>query len=242
MNLNYFINDTSHNVIISDKVEKKIVSEVEKVNSDKKILLVYDDKIDLNIIKNIKNQLKIFGNNLLLVKILGNKTNKSIKIVFKIIDLLIENKFTKNSILISCGGGVVGDLSNLAASLYLRGMIYFHIPTTMTAIVDSCIGGKTAVNYKNIINSVGTYYHPKSVFIFKNIIDSLPKREFLAGIPEIIKSGLIKRSNILEELKKNHLAVKKRDFKVLKKIIYETLKTKIFFFKDDINEKKKTNT
>lgn len=239
MNLNYFINDTSHNVIISNKVEKKIVSEVEKVNSDKKILLVYDDKIDLNIIKNIKNQLKIFGNNLLLVKILGNKTNKSIKIVFKIIDLLIENKFTKNSILISCGGGVVGDLSNLAASLYLRGMIYFHIPTTMTAIVDSCIGGKTAVNYKNIINSVGTYYHPKSVFIFKNIIDSLPKREFLAGIPEIIKSGLIKRSNILEELKKNHLAVKKRDFKVLKKIIYETLKTKIFFFKDDINEKKK---
>jgi 3-dehydroquinate synthase len=107
----------------------------------------------------------------------------------------------------------------------------------MTAIIDSCIGGKTAINYNNIINSVGTYYHPKSVFIFKNIIDNLPEREFLAGIPEIIKCGLIKKSNILKDLKKNHLDIKKRDFKLLKKIIYETLKVKIFFFKNDIYEK-----
>ena len=73
----------------------------------------------------------------------------------KIIDFLIKNKFSKKSVLISCGGGVIGDLCGLACGLYLRGMTHYHIPTTMTAIVDSCIGGKTGINYKGIINSLG---------------------------------------------------------------------------------------
>ena len=63
----------------------------------------------------------------------------------------------------------------------------------MTAIVDSCIGGKTAINHKNFINAIGNYYHPKNVFIFYEIIKELPDREYIAGIPEIIKCGLLKR-------------------------------------------------
>ena len=63
---------------------------------------------------------------------------------------MIKNKFTKKSVVISMGGGVLGDVSALAASLYYRGLIYFNIPTTMTSIIDSCVGGKTAINYKNI--------------------------------------------------------------------------------------------
>ena len=89
-----------------------------------------------------------------MLRVSGSKINKNKKFLFKIIDKLIEKKFTKKSVLLSCGGGVVGDVSALASSLYLRGMIYYHIPTTMTAIVDSCLGGKTGINYKNIINSI----------------------------------------------------------------------------------------
>ena len=70
----------------------------------------------------------------------------------------------------------------------------------MTAIVDSCIGGKTGINYNNIINSVGSYYHPKNVFISKNIINLIPRREYNAGIPEIIKCGLIDNVRILNIL------------------------------------------
>ena len=87
--------------------------------------------------------------------------------MLKILDKLISNGFTKRSVVLSCGGGVIGDVTALASSLYLRGTIYYHIPTTMTAMVDSCIGGKTGINYKDIINSVGNYYHPKNVFISK---------------------------------------------------------------------------
>ena len=237
MIINYKINNSIHNIVITDKIGNNIVNQVEKVNSDKKILLVYDNNINIKIINLIQGQFKLIGVKLISVRISGKKKNKNYKILLKIIDVLISNQFTKNSILISCGGGVVGDLSNLAASVYLRGMIYFHIPTTMTAIVDSCIGGKTAINYKNIINSIGTYYQPKSVIILKDIIDDLPDREYFAGIPEIIKCGLLKKSLILKHLINFQSDVKKRNFKILKKIITETLKIKIFFFKNDVYEK-----
>ena len=84
----------------------------------------------------------------------------------KFLDFLIKKNFTKRSIIISCGGGVVGDMFGLLSSLYLRGMYYFHIPSTMTSIVDSCIGGKTSVNYKGIINCIGNYYHLRG-FIYQ---------------------------------------------------------------------------
>ena len=108
----------------------------------------------------------------------GDKVNKNKKFLFELIDTLLKNKFTKRSVVISCGGGVVGDVSALASSLYLRGLYYFNIPTTITAIIDSSIGGKTAINYKGVTNSVGTYYHPKNVFILEEIL-KLYQRESL---------------------------------------------------------------
>ena len=100
----------------------------------------------------------------------------------------------------------------------------------MTAIVDSCIGGKTGINYKNIINSMGSYYHPQNVFISKNMIELLPQREFIAGFAEIIKSGLLNDKKILKILDKKIIKIFDRDFNILREIITLTLKTKIKFF------------
>ena len=108
-------------------------------------------------------------------------------------------------------------------------MIYFHIPTTMTAIVDSCLGGKTGINYKNIINSIGNYYHSQNVFISKNVIELIPQREFLSGIPEIIKCGLINNKKILNLLNLNKEKCLNRDYNFLSKIIKLSLLTKIKF-------------
>tara|TARA_B100000029_G_C17275433_1_gene851451 strand:- start:91 stop:807 length:717 start_codon:yes stop_codon:yes gene_type:complete len=109
----------------------------------------------------------------------------------------------------------------------------------MTSIIDSCIGGKTAINYKNIINSIGNYYHPHSVFIFNEVIKLIPDREFNSGIAEIIKCGLIRKNNIFKILKNNKEKILKRDFKIISKLCFETLKTKIFFFQSDVHEKNK---
>ncbi len=250
MNIDYFVNKLKYNIEFcpdkeSIKINKKkkssytsIAKDLKKKYSDQKVLLVADSNIDKKITKYLIHDLKISFPKINILYIQGEKKNKNIKVLFEILDKFFDKRFIKKSILISMGGGVVGDVCGLASSLYLRGLMHFHIPTTMTSIIDSCIGGKTGINYKGAINSIGTYYHPKKVYISKNIIDLLPQREYLAGIPEIIKCGLIKNNPILKMLqnKKNYL---KRNFNFLSKVIRHTLLTKIHFFKNDFYEEGK---
>jgi len=240
MNLNYTVQDLKCGIsFCEDKEVPDIINDIKKNFSDKKLLLVIDNKLSSKFLKYLYKDLGKLDLKIDILKIEATKKNKNHKVMFKIIDKLIKNKFTKKSVLISCGGGVVGDLCALASSLYLRGLIYYHIPTTMTAIVDSCIGGKTGINYRNIINSVGNYYHPKRVFISKNVLNLIPKREFIAGVPEIIKSGLIKDYEIIKLLIENKKKFFNKDYRFLKKLISKTLKTKIFFFKNDVFENSK---
>ena len=238
MKVNYKIGSENYDILIKDKIDNSISKKINSINSDKKILFVYDKKINKNLVNKIVKTLKESGCLLIAIEFIGNKKNKSEKSLLNLIDIMIDNKFSKKSIVISFGGGVLGDLAALAASLYYRGTIYFNIPSTMTSIIDSCIGGKTAINYKNIINSVGNYYHPHAVFIFNDVIKLIPDREFVAGIPEILKCGLIKKNKILKILTNNKQELLKRDFKIVSKLCAETLMTKIFFFKDEEYEKK----
>ena len=237
MELNYKTERSENKIYITRNIYKALISDLNKLDSDKKILFIYDKNIHEKIIKKIIQSLKTSGCKLFLLPLEGNKMNKNEKSLFKIIDFLVEEKFTKNSVILTCSGGVIGDMSALASGLYLRGLIYLHIPTTITSIVDSCIGGKTAINYRGIINSVGSYYHAKSVYISEEIINEMPKKEFLSGIPEIIKCSLIRNQKILNLLTKDKDKLLKRDFKVISKLCYETLKIKISLFKNDIYEK-----
>ena len=215
----------------------KISKSIEKINSDKNVLLLYDKNVGKEIIEKIFTSLKISGCNVLKKDFSGSKINKNEKLLFNIIDILLDKKFTKKSVVISCGGGVVGDVAALASSLYLRGLHYYNVPSTLTAMIDSSIGGKTAINYKGITNSVGTYYHPKNVFILEDIIKTLPQREFIAGMAEIIKCGLIDKNKIISFLVKNKENIIKRNFKYINKLFYLTIKTKIKFFSNDVYEK-----
>ena len=247
MNLNYKIENENFKVTFCPDNQKlniknkknsymRISRDLNKFKHDNKILLVIDKNINNKIIKYITNDLKLSYPDLNVLYVQGSKKNKNLKTFFKIIDHLFEKKFSKNSVLISCGGGVIGDVSGLAASLYLRGLNYYHIPTTMTAIIDSCIGGKNGINFKNIINSIGTYYHPTNVYISKTIIHHLPEREYISGIPEIIKCGLIDNSDLLNYVKTKNKIVQ-RDFSFVSKIIKKALVSKIKFFKNDVKEK-----
>ena len=247
MLLRYKVNNNNHRIVFCpDKegvqIKKKVNSytsiakDLKKNYNDKKIVLIYDKKINKDIINYLIHDLRISFKQLKLISFQGSKKNKNINQLLKIINFLIKNKFTKKSVLISCGGGVIGDICGLASSLYLRGMIHYHIPTTMTAIVDSCIGGKTGINYKGIINSLGNYYHADRVYISKNIIKLIPEREYISGIPEIIKCGLINDKKIFKLIKKKK-KILDRDFKHISKLIQLSLQTKIKFFKKNVEEK-----
>lgn len=239
MKIQYKIDQKKYNIFYKRNIDYLIISEIEKIRSDKKILFIYDNNIHKNIVKQLYNKLKNSGCDVSAFEFKGNKHNKTEKSLFSLINLMMKKKFTKKSILISLGGGVIGDVSALAASLYYRGIIYFYIPSTMTAIVDSCIGGKTGINYKNVINSVGNYYHANSVFIYHDILKNLPDREYFSGIPEIIKCGLLKKNKIIKILLQSKKEIFLRDYKVLENLCSETLKTKIVFFKNDIFENNK---
>jgi 3-dehydroquinate synthetase len=238
MNISYNVNNEKHDVFYLKKNLDQITTDIEKLKSDKKILFLYDKNVSNKTIEEVHTQLKFSGCKVFKIEFLGSKKNKSLKAILKIIDFMILEGFTKKSIILSMGGGVLGDLSALAASLYMRGVIYLHIPTTMTSMVDSCIGGKTAINYQNIINSIGTYYHANKVYILDDFVKDLPDREFFSGIPEILKCGLIKDKTILGILKQKHIKIKNRDSDDVKSLCFKSLNTKIHFFKDDIFEKK----
>jgi 3-dehydroquinate synthase len=236
--IKYKINNEDYRItFFSDKDAADITEDLNRLASDKKMLLVIDSNINKKILSPLFQDLSRSGFSIRIMYVDGSKKNKNLKLMLKILDKLISNGFTKRSVVLSCGGGVIGDVTALASSLYLRGTIYYHIPTTMTSMVDSCIGGKTGINYKGLINSVGNYYHPKNVFISKNIINLLPKREFFAGIPEIVKIGFIYNKKILNLVENNFNKIIKRDFTFLVKIISLTLKAKIKFFRNDIYEK-----
>ena len=233
MIINYKVNDQNLKVIIQRKIFDNLLKDLKSLNSDKKILFIYDKRIDQKIIKNFALNLKTSGCSVFFLELTGNKINKTEKTLFRIIDFLIEKKFTKNSVILSCSGGVIGDIASLASSLYLRGLIYLHVPTTITSIIDSCIGGKAGINYKGLINSLGTYYHPKVVYISEEILKKIPFREYNSGIPEIIKYGLIKRNEIFKNLNKSKDFIDKRNFDFLSKRTF-TKKKKDYLLTLDI--------
>ena len=97
----------------------------------------------------------------------------------------------RSTTMVALGGGVVGDITGLAAACYQRGVDFLQLPTTLLAQVDSSVGGKTAVNHPLGKNMIGAFYQPRAVVIDTNTLQTLPAREFAAGLAEVIKYGLI---------------------------------------------------
>ncbi len=117
---------------------------------------------------------------------------KNITVASSVIDKLVEKRFERGSLLISLGGGVVGDLTGFVAATYLRGIPYVQVPTTLLSQVDSSVGGKTAVNHPKGKNLIGAFYQPKAVLIDPDVLNTLELREKRAGLAEVIKYGIIK--------------------------------------------------
>lgn len=117
--------------------------------------------------------------------------HKNLKSLSAIYDRLISEKFDRSSSVLALGGGVIGDLAGFAAATFLRGVPYVQVPTTLLAQVDSSVGGKTGVNHREGKNLIGAFYQPRLVLMDVGVLHTLPRRELLAGMAEVIKYGII---------------------------------------------------
>ena len=134
---------------------------------------------------------KIQASELHVVTISDGEEYKTLETVEYILDNLFKYKLDRKSLLIALGGGVIGDMTGFTASLYQRGIGFIQVPTTLLSQVDASVGGKTGVNNKYGKNLIGAFYQPEAVYIDTNFLKTLPKREFAAGIAEIIKMAVM---------------------------------------------------
>ncbi len=132
---------------------------------------------------------------------------------------LMEAQLDRKDLLIALGGGVVGDLTGFAAATYLRGIDFIQIPTTLLSQVDSSIGGKTGVDFLQYKNMVGAFYMPKLVYMNLAVLETLPEKQFVAGMGEILKHGFIKDASYHQWIKDNAWKIRKKDREALFSLI-----------------------
>jgi len=224
-------------IIIGKNILKQIPNKISIICPDaKKIAIVVDKKIPKKFKDRLKNLLKKYD--VYVFEYSVSEKFKSFSNVEKLVEKCLFNNFNRSDILISFGGGILGDLGAFAASIIKRGINFINIPTTLLAQVDSSVGGKTGVNSKLGKNLIGTFYQPKLVLSDVEILKSLPQRELICGYAEILKHSLILKNNFFNWLKINSKQILLgKNLNLLQKAIIESCKTKLYFVNKDIHEK-----
>jgi len=176
---------------------------------------------------------RIDAKELSIITIPDGEQYKNMKTIEDMLEHCFEHKLNRNSLLIAFGGGVIGDMTGFCASIYQRGIDFIQIPTTLLSQVDASVGGKTGVNNQFGKNLVGAFHQPQAVYIDSSFLDTLPKREFGAGIAEIIKMAVCFNSEFFEWLESNDL----NDKKNIDIAIQKSVETKAWVVSQDEKEK-----
>lgn len=169
----------------------------------------------------------------------SGEENKTMESVEKIISFALDNSLSRSSTFVALGGGVVCDMTALAASLYMRGAHLILYPTTLLCMVDATLGGKTAVDFRETKNIIGSFYPSDEVIIAPETLQSLSERDFLSGMGEVVKHAFLSHdNNLYDALINNREGILKRDKDELEKIITLSLLVKKDYIERDPKEEK----
>ncbi|GAB4143091.1 MAG: 3-dehydroquinate synthase [Ignavibacteriales bacterium] len=166
----------------------------------------------------------------------STEKNKNFVELNKILKQLIELNFQRDSVIVAIGGGIVGDVAGFAAAVFMRGINFIQIPTTLLAAVDSSVGGKTGINFLNTKNIIGSFHQPSLVLADTTFFRTLPKEEIVCGLGEILKYGFISTANLFDYINNNFQKILSLDYFVIDKIIAESLRIKSGVVKADEKE------
>ncbi|MFQ5543722.1 MAG: 3-dehydroquinate synthase [Nitrospiria bacterium] len=176
-----------------------------------KLAVLTNPKIDRLHGMCLRDSLKEAGYRPMMIRIPAGERHKTLEQINRVYDRLISRNFERGDTLLAFGGGVIGDMCGFAAATFLRGIAYVQIPTTVVAQVDASIGGKTGVDHPRGKNLIGAFHQPRLVYIDPGVLNTLNKREFKAGLAEIVKYGMISDTHFFAYLEKNSTAILSRN-------------------------------
>lgn len=230
------LSSNSYNIYIDRGILQKIGDILVKEKKPCRSLLITDtniEKIYGNIVTEslIRNQF-----NVRIVSLKPGEDQKTLETAITLYDACFDHKLDRHSMIIALGGGVVGDISGFVASTFMRGIPFIQIPTSLLAQVDSSIGGKVAVNHPKGKNMIGSFYQPKAVFIDTDTLSTLPAVEFVVGLVEVIKYGVIRNAELFEYIEKHLHDILQLNHTALLKIIADSCQIKTGVVEKDEKE------
>jgi 3-dehydroquinate synthase len=190
----------SYDVIISPGYIANLGKAIQPLNLGQKVLLVSNPEIFKLYGETAIDSLKAAGYTVATHLIPAGEQYKTLDSIADLYGTAIANTLERSSTLVALGGGVVGDMTGFAAATWLRGVNFVQVPTSLLAMVDASVGGKTGVNHPQGKNLIGAFYQPKLVLIDPNVLQTLPVREFCAGMAEVIKYGVIWDADLFDQL------------------------------------------
>ncbi|MCI8716709.1 MAG: 3-dehydroquinate synthase [Lachnospiraceae bacterium] len=230
----------NHNIIYEIVIEKdfeNLKSELNKLKvSERKLCIVTETTVGAIYAREIKKILEECAKETFVFTFEAGEKNKNLYTIKDLYTFLIEKHFDRRDMLVALGGGVTGDMTGYCAATYLRGIDFIQIPTSLLAQVDSSVGGKTGVDFDGYKNMVGAFYQPKLVYIATDTLKTLTKREFLSGMGEVIKYGIIKDKEFFYYLKKHADEIKNYEEQALSYIIKVSCDTKRKVVESDFKE------
>lgn len=194
------LKDNSYNIFIKKGMLSEIGQCLKETFKSKKVAIITDENLNSLYGAALNKTISDKGFTVKTISIKPGEESKCFDTLQQVYKELSDFKITRDDLIIAFGGGVVGDLGGFAASTYLRGIPYIQVPTSLLAQVDSSVGGKVAVDLPWGKNLVGSFYHPKAVFIDPELLKTLSKKFLHDGLAEVIKYGCIKDDEIIQKL------------------------------------------
>ncbi|MFH1506517.1 MAG: 3-dehydroquinate synthase [archaeon] len=223
--------DKEYPIFIGDKVFCELRRFILKEKKHKKIVIITDHNVKSLYSDRISEELKPLKYEF--ISVFPGEKSKSRKIKEKIENILLDKKYGRDTLIISLGGGVIGDLAGFIAATFKRGVSLINIPTTLLAMSDASIGGKNAINTKHGKNMIGTFLQPDSVFIDISFLDTLPAEELMNGLIESIKMSVILDKDLFYFIETNLEKILSRDKITLFNLIVKSIKLKKYVFEKD---------
>ena len=213
------LNENSYPLLVGAGILNRIGGILKPYAKSTKAMLVTDTFVKHRYAHDVSESLKDAGFEVAIFDVPVGEESKSLEQLSRVLDSLIDNQLDRGSTLIALGGGVVGDLGGFAAAVYMRGIAYVQIPTTLQAQVDASVGGKTAINHPKGKNLIGAFHQPKLVLIDVDTLKTLPKQDIRAGLIEAIKMGVIRDEPLFAMVEDNLDAVLNLDAETLIEMI-----------------------